>query len=100
MRGYSSGSSNRRRLGHQLRHGARWRAEPDARPAEKLHEAFRILPFTNGIRKIPMAGFETMPIAVSVWRDHATDTRLRGRGKIPVFRKALTNYRDDPWVMW
>jgi hypothetical protein len=47
-----------------------------------------------------MAGFETMPIAVSVWRDHATDTRLRGRGKIPVFRKALTNYRDDPWVMW
>lgn len=66
----------------------------------KLHEAFRVVAVTNGIRKIPMAGFENMPIAVSVWGDHETDTRLRGRGKLPVFRKALANYHDDDRALW
>lgn len=67
---------------------------------KKLHDSFRIVAVTNGIRKIPYEGFENMPIAVSVWGDHETDTKLRGRGKIPVFRKALKNYRDDPRALW
>jgi hypothetical protein len=67
---------------------------------KKLHDAFRVLAVTNGIRKIPVEGFETLPIAISVWGDHRTDTELRGRGKIPVFAKALKNYRDDPRALW
>jgi len=67
---------------------------------KKLHDNFRIITVTNGIRRIPMDGFETMPIAVSVWGDHAIDKELRGRGKIPVFARALRNYKDDPRVTW
>lgn len=67
---------------------------------KKLHDNFRVISVTNGTRRIPMEGFETMPIAVSVWGDHATDKELRGRGKIPVFARALRNYKDDPRVTW
>jgi MoaA/NifB/PqqE/SkfB family radical SAM enzyme len=66
----------------------------------KLHRRFRTMPFTNGMVLIPKAGFEDMPIAVSVWGDHATDTRLRGSGRTDVFAQALRNYRDDPRVTW
>lgn len=76
--------------------------EPSLMPdrLKKLHDNFRVAPATNGLKRIPMAGFETMPIAVSVWGDHETDTELRGRGRLPVFRRALDNYRDDPRVFW
>ena len=67
---------------------------------EKLYNNFRIIVVTNGIRRIPYAGFENMPIAVSVWGDHETDKRLRGRGTLDVFAKALQNYRNDERVVW
>jgi MoaA/NifB/PqqE/SkfB family radical SAM enzyme len=67
---------------------------------KKLHDNFWILVVTNGIRKIPYEGFETMPITVSVWGDHETDTRLRGNGKLDVFARGLKNYRDDPRARW
>lgn len=67
---------------------------------KKLHDEFRIAPATNGMKRIPFDGFESMPIAISVWGDHDTDTELRGKGKLPVFRRALENYRDDPRAFW
>lgn len=67
---------------------------------KKLHDSFLCLTVTNGIRKIPWEGFETMPIAISVWGDHEIDKQLRGRGKIDVFAKALRNYTDDPRITW
>jgi hypothetical protein len=63
---------------------------------KKIYDNFWLMVVTNGIRKIPYEGFENMPIAVSVWGDHATDTRLRGGGKLDVFARGLKNYRDDP----
>jgi MoaA/NifB/PqqE/SkfB family radical SAM enzyme len=67
---------------------------------EKLHEHFWMMMATNGLRKIPMSGFEDMRFSVSVWGDHETDVRLRGGGKIDVFARALKNYRNDPRVQW
>ncbi len=67
---------------------------------KKVYDAFWMVVVTNGVRRIPYEGFENMPIAVSVWGDHATDTRLRGNGKIDVFAKAMKNYKDDPRVTW
>jgi MoaA/NifB/PqqE/SkfB family radical SAM enzyme len=66
----------------------------------KLHDAFWATVVTNGLRRIPYEGFEDMSIGLSVWGDHATDTRLRGNGKIPVFEKALANYKNDPRAIW
>jgi len=67
---------------------------------KKLHDAFPVVVITNGIIPIPYEGFEKMPIGVSVWGDHETDTRLRGSGKLDVFARGLRNYRDDPRVTW
>jgi len=67
---------------------------------KKLHDKFFATVVTNGLNKIPHEGFENMSIGLSVWGDHATDTRLRGNGKIPVFAKALANYRDDARAIW
>jgi MoaA/NifB/PqqE/SkfB family radical SAM enzyme len=67
---------------------------------KKMHDTFWATVVTNGIKKIPYEGFETMSIGLSVWGDHATDTELRGNGKIPVFAKALANYRGDPRAIW
>lgn len=61
-----------------------------------LADSFRCITVTNGLRKIPMEGFEDMAIAVSVWGDHDLDKELRGAGKIDVFARALRHYRDDP----
>ena len=62
----------------------------------KIYDNFWISVATNGLRKIPVEGFESMPIGVSVWGNTQTDRRLRGGGKLDVFRAALDNYRDDP----
>lgn len=66
----------------------------------KLNDNFITSAVTNGIRKIPLKGFEDMSIFVSVWGDHDLDRRLRGGGKLDVFARALANYRDDRRVMW
>jgi MoaA/NifB/PqqE/SkfB family radical SAM enzyme len=67
---------------------------------KKVYDNFRMIVVTNGIRKIPFEGFENMPIAVSVWGDHETDTRLRGGGNVDVFARGLKNYKDDPRAIW
>src|ERR1041385_3221601 len=41
----------------------------------KLHRTFWATVVTNGIRRIPYEGFENMSIGLSVWGDHATDTK-------------------------
>jgi hypothetical protein len=65
-----------------------------------LARTFRTTVVTNGLRRIPREGLEDMPIGVSVWGDHETDTRLRGRGRRDVFATALRNYRDDSRASW
>jgi hypothetical protein len=67
---------------------------------KKIYDNFWMIVVSNGIHPIPYEGFEKMPIALSVWGSHATDTLLRGRGKQDVFAKALKNYRDDPRASW
>ncbi len=67
---------------------------------KKIYENFWLVTITNGLRRIPYEGFENMTIGVSVWGDHATDTRLRGKGKLDVFEKGLSNYKDDPRAIW
>ncbi len=62
----------------------------------KIYQGFRMNVATNGVRRIPVEGFENMPIGVSVWGNEATDRRLRGGDRLDVFRAALDNYRDDP----
>lgn len=76
--------------------------EPSLVPGrlKKFYDNFWMIVVTNGIRKIPVEGFENMPIAVSVWGDHKTDTLLRGAGKLDVFAKALENYQDDERAIW
>lgn len=66
----------------------------------RLHQNFRAMPFTNGLQKIPREGFETLPIALSIWGDHETDKTLRGSGKTDIFAKALKHYRNDERVTW
>jgi hypothetical protein len=65
-----------------------------------LARTFHTTVVTNGLRRIPSEGFENMPIGVSVWGDHETDTRLRGRGRRDIFATALRNYQDDPRANW
>lgn len=60
-----------------------------------LHDNFRCVTVTNGLRKIPVEGFEGMAIAVSVWGDHEIDKQLRGAGKVDVFARALEHYAGD-----
>ena len=66
----------------------------------KLNDNFITSAVTNGIRKIPMQGFEDMSIFVSVWGDHDLDRQLRGGGRLDVFARALENYKGDGRVMW
>jgi organic radical activating enzyme len=67
---------------------------------KKLHDNFNILPYTNGLIRIPDEGFEDLSIAVSLWGGHETDKMLRGSEKVDVFARALKNYKDDPRVVW
>jgi MoaA/NifB/PqqE/SkfB family radical SAM enzyme len=67
---------------------------------KKLHDNFWGIVVTNGLRKIPVEGFENLAIACSVWGDHETDKALRGDGRLDVFESALKNYRDDRRVVW
>jgi hypothetical protein len=67
---------------------------------KRLHDTFDILPYTNGLIRIPQQGFENLDIAISLWGGHETDKMLRGSDKVDVFARALKNYRDDPRVVW
>ncbi len=65
-----------------------------------FYDAFRLSVATNGLVRIPLDGFEELPIGVSVWGDAATDGKLRGGGRVDVFGRALANYRDDERAFW
>jgi MoaA/NifB/PqqE/SkfB family radical SAM enzyme len=67
---------------------------------QKVYQRFWCSVVTNGLNRIPSDGFENMSIAISVWGDHATDTNLRGNGKIEVFKRALANYKNDGRSIW
>lgn len=67
---------------------------------KKIYDNFKMVVVTNGLIKIPYAGFEYMPIAVSVWGDSETDKIMRGGGKVDVFARALENYKNDERVTW
>ena len=67
---------------------------------KKLYDHFYVSTATNGLRKIPVEGFENLGIGVSVWGDHETDTKLRGGGKVDVFAKGLENYKNDRRAIW
>lgn len=67
---------------------------------KKIYDNFWLVVVTNGTRRIPYEGFENLPIAVSVWGDHETDSKLRGQGRLDVFARGLANYKDDKRVAW
>ena len=64
----------------------------------KLAVRFRLMVVTNGLRPIPRDGLEDC--AISVWGDRASDIELRGYGKIDVFGRSLSHYRDDDRAIW
>ncbi|KAA3626642.1 MAG: radical SAM protein [Bacteroidetes bacterium] len=67
---------------------------------KKIYDNFKMSVATNGIKKIPVEGFENLPIGIAVWGNPQTDKELRGGGKIDVFAKALENYKDDSRAFW
>lgn len=67
---------------------------------QKLYQNFWLVAVTNGLKPIPHTEFEELPIAISVWGDHSTDTFLRGNGKLDVFERALKHYRNDERACW
>ncbi len=67
---------------------------------KKIYDNFKMNVSTNGIIKIPKDGFENMPIGVSVWGNHETDTKLRSNGKRDLFSIALNNYKNDSRAFW
>ena len=67
---------------------------------KKIYDNFKMNVSTNGIIKIPKDGFENMPIGVSVWGNHETDSDLRNKGKRDLFKVALDNYKNDSRAFW
>ena len=60
-----------------------------------IYDNFKMNVATNGLIRIPFEGFENMPIGVSVWGDHLTDSEFRNNGKRDLFQEALDNYKND-----
>ena len=67
---------------------------------KKIYDIFKMNVSTNGIIPIPKDGFENMPIGVSVWGNHHTDSNLRNNGKRDLFTIALNNYKNDSRAFW
>jgi hypothetical protein len=67
---------------------------------KKLYDNFKVNVATNGLIKIPVEGFENIPLGIAIWGDHSTDAYLRGTGKQDFFKKALDNYRYDSRAFW
>jgi MoaA/NifB/PqqE/SkfB family radical SAM enzyme len=61
-----------------------------------IYDNFKLNVATNGLERIPLEGFEQMPIGVAVWGDHHTDSDMRISGKRDLFQIALDNYKNDP----
>ena len=67
---------------------------------KKLYDHFKVNVATNGLIKIPLEGFENLPIGVAIWGNRQTDANLRSNGKRDLFKTALDNYRDDERAFW
>jgi len=67
---------------------------------KKIYNNFRISVATNGLIRIPLEGFENLPIGIALWGDHKTDSILRANGKRDLFQEALKNYKDDKRAFW
>ncbi len=67
---------------------------------KKIYDNFKMNVSTNGIIPIPKNGFEHMPIGVSIWGNHETDSQLRSNGKRDIFSIALNNYKNDSRAFW
>jgi MoaA/NifB/PqqE/SkfB family radical SAM enzyme len=67
---------------------------------KKIYDRFKVNVATNGLIRIPYAGFENLPIGIAVWGNHETDAKLRNKGKRDLFSIALKNYRNDPRAFW
>jgi MoaA/NifB/PqqE/SkfB family radical SAM enzyme len=50
---------------------------------------------SNGSIMLSAEDFPEMRVILSVWGDDATDVRLRGGGRVNVFKKARENYKND-----
>ncbi|NJN42025.1 MAG: hypothetical protein HC811_07205 [Flammeovirgaceae bacterium] len=66
----------------------------------QLYQSFKLNVATNGMVKIPIAGFEKLPIGIALWGNNQTDSKLRANGKIDLFKKALVNYKNDERAFW
>lgn len=67
---------------------------------KKIYDHFKVNVATNGLKKIPLDGFERLPIGVAIWGNTATDSRLRANGKRNLFGEALRNYKNDQRAFW
>lgn len=67
---------------------------------KKIYDNFKMNVATNGLVKIPVDGFENMPVGIAVWGDHQTDSQLRINGKYDLFKKAKVNYKNDTRAFW
>lgn len=67
---------------------------------KKLYDHFKINVATNGLTRIPMEGFENMPIGIALWGNHQTDALLRIQGKKDLFQIAKAHYKNDPRAFW
>jgi hypothetical protein len=67
---------------------------------KKIYDNFKMNVATNGLIKIPVEGFENMPIGIALWGNHKTDSQLRINGKRDLFAKAKSNYKNDPRAFW
>lgn len=65
-----------------------------------IYDNFKMNVATNGLIRIPHEGFEEMPIGIAIWGNHETDSQLRINGKRDLFKKAKSNYKNDPRAFW
>ncbi len=86
---------------HEKKRGTNFVTVVGGEPSQRLdrlkviYDNFKMNVATNGLVKIPFEGFENMPIGVSIWGDHDTDSKLRNNGKRDLFKIALDNYKND-----
>lgn len=67
---------------------------------KKIYENFSLNVASNGLIKIPVEGFEHMPIGIALWGNSKTDSQLRINGKRNLFETAKANYKNDSRAFW
>lgn len=67
---------------------------------KRIYDHFKINVATNGIEKIPVEGFENLPIGVAIWGNASTDSHLRANGRRNLFNESLRNYKYDERAFW